>query len=78
MSAYKFEPGESHAGYGTLVRWVDHVVYQHGVSWVNATGNNNFGSDVLSPATGYNVIGVGGIDDNGTESTLMRFIAFPM
>lgn len=54
--------------YDELAKWVDHVVYQHSVSWVKSAGNVAIGKSeyVTSPGNAYNVITVGAIDDNGT------------
>lgn len=60
---------ESDTIYGTAAKWVDHIVYQHGVSWVSAAGNGTDGPYVISPGNAYNVITVGGIDDHGTITT---------
>lgn len=68
MSAYFKEDSDPDGGYGIAARWVDHVVYHHGVSWVNASGNKE-DKPVVTPACCYNVIAVGGIDDKGTVST---------
>ncbi len=66
MSAYQ---PESNTFYGNYAKWVDHIVYQHGVSWVKSAGNNGPDSYVTSPGNAYNVITVGGIDDKGTIAT---------
>lgn len=69
FSGDMIKKGDTHNTYGTCVRWVDHVVFQHGVSWVNSAGNGGTNAYVSSPGNGYNVIAVGGIDDKGTVST---------
>lgn len=56
-------PGNS---YNSMSRWVDHIVYQHNISWVNSAGNDGVNAFVACPANAYNVITVGGINDNGT------------
>lgn len=66
MSAYQ---PESNTFYSNYAKWVDHIVYQHGVSWVKSAGNDGPNSYVTSPGNAYNVITVGGIDDNGTIAT---------
>lgn len=61
---------ENYEIYSTKARWVDHIVYQHGVTWVSAAGNCEAGPYVVSPGNAYNVITVGGIDDHGTITTV--------
>lgn len=55
--------------YNDEARWIDHVVNQHDVSWVQASGNNGPNGYVLKRGLSYNAITVGAIDDNGTVST---------
>lgn len=58
---------ESDGAYDNMAKWVDHVVYQHSVSWVKSAGNGGEKNEyVTSPGNAYNVITVGAIDDNGT------------
>ena len=56
--------------YDSTAKWVDHVVNQHNVSWVQASGNSGPNGYVCSPGNAYNVITVGAIDDNGTVSSV--------
>lgn len=49
-------------------KWVDHIVNQHNVSWVQASGNAGPDGYVGTPANAYNAITVGAINDNGTVS----------
>lgn len=55
--------------YDNVARWVDHVVNQHNVSWVQTPGNSGPSAYVCSPGNAYNVITVGAIDDRGTVGT---------
>lgn len=52
--------------YDTRAQWVDHIVSQHNVTWIKSAGNGGVNDFVTSPGNAYNVITVGGIDDNGT------------
>jgi len=54
--------------YDNIAKWVDHIVNQHNVTWVQASGNGGPDGYVLSPGNAYNTITVGAIDDNGTIS----------
>jgi len=54
--------------YQDVDQWIDHLIYQHNVCFVQAAGNNQNGY-VLSPGLSYNAITVGGIDDMNTVST---------
>ena len=54
--------------YWPAERWLDHVSVQHGVTVVNASGNAAPSMDIMAPALAYNVITVGGIDDNNTTN----------
>lgn len=57
--------------YDDTCKWVDHVVNQHNVSWIQASGNDGEGDCyVCTPGNAYNAITVGSIDDNGTISTI--------
>lgn len=51
--------------YYDSAKWIDHVVNQHNVSWVQASGNDG-ANHVCSYGYSYNAITVGGINDNGT------------
>ena len=55
--------------YNDEAKWIDHVVNQHNVSWVQASGNNGPNGYVLKRGLSYNAITVGAIDDNDTVST---------
>ncbi len=55
--------------YDDTSKWVDHVVNQHNVSWVQASGNSGPNGYVGSPGNAYNAITVGAINDHGTTST---------
>lgn len=53
--------------YGDTAKWIDHVVSQHNVTYVGAAGNageNGVGSGQMA----YNMITVGGCNNNGTLS----------
>lgn len=59
--------GSSTGGsYNDFSKWVDHIVNQHNVTFVQAAGNNS--SQYVSLQS-YNAIVVGGINDMGTSST---------
>ena len=49
-------------------RLFDFLVFEHMRAVTAAAGNEGQGDFVCSPASGYNVIAVGGIDDKGTVS----------
>ena len=55
---------ESAGTYGTQEKWVDHIAINHSVHFVKSAGNDS--TYVTSPGMAYNVITVGGIDDNNT------------
>lgn len=55
--------------YDDVAKWVDHIVNQHNVSWVQTPGNTGPNEYVCSPGNAYNVITVGAIDDKGTVGT---------
>lgn len=64
------EDGNGNGEYGNFAKWADHVVYQHGVSWVKSSGNGGKDNKYVStPGNAYNVITVGAIDDQGTAQT---------
>lgn len=70
VSVINMSAGASNSGtYDDCAKWVDHVVYQHNVSFVKSAGNDGETGYVSSPGNAYNVITVGGIDDNGTVKT---------
>ncbi len=53
--------------YGDTAKWIDHIVSQHNVTYVGAAGNageNGVGSGQMA----YNMITVGGCNNNGTLS----------
>lgn len=53
--------------YSNFCKWIDHVVDQHNVTFVQAVGND--GQYGYKSIHSYNAIIVGGIDDNGTIDT---------
>jgi len=68
VSAINLSWGRSVPTYTDEAKWVDHIVSQHNVSFIAASGNywgtfftNHYGN-------GYNAISVGSIGDNGTVS----------
>ena len=60
---------DNYGTYDNAAKWVDHVVNQHNVSWVQSSGNSGPNGYVGSPGNAYNAITVGAIDDHGTTST---------
>jgi hypothetical protein len=52
--------------YGTQEQWVDHIAINHSVHFIKSSGNDS--SYVTSPGMAYNIITVGGIDDNNTAT----------
>lgn len=71
VSVINMSAGYLNSGnYDEYAKWVDHVVYQHGVSWVKSAGNGGEENKyVTSPGNAYNVITVGAIDEHGTAQT---------
>ncbi len=57
--------GSNKTTYDAFSQWVDHIVNQHNVTFVQASGNSGAGSVSL---LSYNAIVVGGINDMGTLS----------
>ena len=62
MSTYL--PNAEQGRYGPNERWVDHIAYSHNVHFVKSSGNNE--ASVTSPGMAYNILTVGGIDDNNS------------
>ena len=56
--------------YDNISKWVDHVVNQHLINWVQASGNAGENGYVCSEGLAYNAITVGAINDNGTVSEI--------
>lgn len=52
--------------YGDLEKWIDHIAINHSVHFVMAGGNNR--PKIFNPGMAYNIITVGGMDDNNTLS----------
>lgn len=61
--------------YDEVEKWIDHVAYQHKVTFVKSSGNGGVNSDVTSPGLAYNIITVGGTDtqltNNRNDDTLL-------
>ena len=60
--------GSNNGTYDNVAKWVDHIINQHNVSWVQTPGNSGPDAYVCSPGNAYNVITVGSINDRGTVS----------
>lgn len=68
--------------YLTQEKWVDHIAINHSVHFVKSAGNSkNNNYEITSPGLGYNIITVGGLDDNNsldqsddTIYTLSRYV----
>lgn len=58
--------GGTSSTYDTFSKWIDHIVSQHNVTFVQAAGNGGENSYVAIQS--YNAIVVGGINDMGTSS----------
>ena len=54
---------DSGGTYDFLSHWIDHLVFTHDLHFVKSTGNNS--TDISCPGMAYNVITVGGFNDNG-------------
>lgn len=59
---------ESAGSYTDIERWVDHIAHNHSVHFVTSAGNEHplTGLRISHPATAYNAITVGNLDDNNT------------
>ncbi len=53
--------------YDNDVKWIEHITNQHNVSFVQAAGNE--GNNIRKPGLAYNVITVGGYNNNATYSS---------
>jgi len=59
--------GAPNGAYDNAAKWVDHLVNTRNITFVVAAGNNGLTNRLVgSPATAYNAVSVGAIDDNGT------------
>ena len=69
VNVINFSCGTTSSGeYNIYTKWIEHIVYQHNVHCVAATGNSGE-NRVGVYAMAYNVISVGAIDDRGTSAT---------
>ncbi len=68
VNVINFSCGTTTSGeYNIYTKWIEHIVYQHNVHCVAATGNDGE-NQVGVYAMAYNVISVGAIDDRGTSA----------
>ena len=59
-------PRTSGEYYNATEKWLDHVGYQHKVSFVKSAGNNGNSATITSPGLSYNSITVGSYSTNNT------------
>lgn len=67
--------------YSSRERWLDHIGTQHDISVVAAAGNtygdSDYDGNIMEPGLAYNVVTVGGILDNGTNTNPSDDIVLP-